>query len=137
MQSMAAYRSDLVRYFLQQGFRREDVEPVLAECNMDIDRSLAVLRLRSRNAVGGSGGPPRYPSGLGGPRRVPTSPTATGQFGHFPNAQSTSAAAAAVAPFGRGMPVSTPVVGSNFYEYFRLYAVDCLTLGDGIFTSLS
>ncbi|VDK22342.1 unnamed protein product [Taenia asiatica] len=111
--SMAAYRNDLVRYFLQQGFRREDVEPVLAECNMDIDRSLAVLRMRSRNAVGGSGGPPRYPGGVGGPRRVPTSPTATGQFGHFPNTQSTSAAAAAVAPFGRGMPIQRPLVGNG------------------------
>ncbi|EUB61760.1 hypothetical protein EGR_03306 [Echinococcus granulosus] len=104
--SMAAYRGDLVRYFLQQGFRREDVESVLAECNMDIDRSIAVLRLRSRNAVSGNAGTPRYPGTVGGPRRIPTSPTATGQFGYFPNAQSTSAAAAAVAPFGRGMPVS-------------------------------
>ncbi|KAH9277927.1 hypothetical protein ECG_09830 [Echinococcus granulosus] len=111
--SMAAYRGDLVRYFLQQGFRREDVESVLAECNMDIDRSIAVLRLRSRNAVSGNAGTPRYPGTVGGPRRIPTSPTATGQFGHFPNAQSTSAAAAAVAPFGRGMPMQRSLVGNG------------------------
>ncbi|BHF81576.1 hypothetical protein SprV_0802470800 [Sparganum proliferum] len=38
------YRADVVKHFMQLGYKKEDVQAVLIECNMDYERSLHQLR---------------------------------------------------------------------------------------------
>lgn len=105
---MNAYKNDLVRYFLQQGYRREDVEAALNECNYNLDRSGALLRMRYRSGPVGTG-VVRHPGSHGVVRRtVPPSSVisvgASGPFGHFSGSQPSNSGG--VSGFGRGVSVS-------------------------------